>query len=173
MSANKVIVLERELLESTAFRSLSSGSIIVFLDLRMRCRIKGVKGRDRNKAKVILNNGELVYTYAEAETKNPPISTTRFMKAISELVEKGLIEITHSGTAGRKGDVNLYAISERWRKYATKEFETKERPRDLRGGRGFAEYWRRKKLQSSVSELNTKSGFQYSKSNTEIGKPRN
>jgi hypothetical protein len=167
MSISKVIVLERNLLESFAFRSLSAGAIIVYLDFRMRCRIKPVKGRDRKKVMMILNNGEIVYTYAEAGKKNPPISKTRFMKSISELVEKGFMDITHSGTAGRKGDVNLYAISERWRKYGTPEFERKERPRDLRRGRGFAEVWRRKQLQSSVSKLNTETGLQYLNPNTE------
>jgi len=167
MAKGSIIVIDKDLLRSAAFRSLSAGAIVVYMDFCMRCHVNRKKDMHGTKIKTILNNGELVYTYAEAEKKTPRISRQRFMKAIDQLVEKGPIDIAHSGNAGRKGDVNLYAISERWRKYGTNEFEHKERPRDLRGGRGFAEYWKRKKLQSSVLKTHTESGFQYPKANTE------
>lgn len=166
---SKVIVLSQDLLKSEAYRSLRNTALIVFNDLRMKCQIKGAKGSKKNRSSEIeiLNNGKLVYTYEEAGKKKPPISRSRFMRAIDELVEKGLVDIIHSGNAGRKGDVNLYAISDRWRRYGTPLFEEKTRPRDMRTGRGFAAYWKRKKAQSSISEVNTERAFQSSKRDTD------
>ena len=63
---------------------------------------------------------------------------------MKELVEKGLIDIEHSG-GGYDGDKSLYAISDRWRKYDTLEFEDKTMPKDTRQGRGYAVVHGRKK----------------------------
>ena len=98
------------------------------------------RGKDRL---IIENNGEIVFTYSEANKKlrfNKP----RFHSAIKELVEKGLIDITHSG-GGYNGDKSLYAISDRWRKYDSPEFEDMTMLKDARQGRGFAVVHGRKK----------------------------
>jgi len=68
------------------------------------------------------------------------MKSSTFMKCIDRLIEVGLIDITHSGAGGRKGDVSLYALIERWRKYGTSDFIVKKRPKDNRSGRGFAHH---------------------------------
>ncbi len=140
--ASDIIVIERALLKSKAFRSLSGSAKIVYFDFRMKCRIKG----GGKKKRVILNNGEIEYCYSEAEKKGLTRST--FMRAIDELVSKGLIDIAHSGSGGKKGDKSKYGISERWRRFRTSDFVTATRPKDQRSGRGFKsgnEHWRNKK----------------------------
>ncbi|HDL07491.1 MAG TPA: hypothetical protein ENG35_01985 [Desulfobacteraceae bacterium] len=95
----------------------------------------------RKSERVIINNGQLEYTYSEAEKAGIPRST--FMRAIDQLVSKGFIDIHHSGSGGKKGDKNLYGISNRWRAWGKAEFVEKKRPRDARGGRGFSIYWKK------------------------------
>jgi DNA-binding PadR family transcriptional regulator len=59
------------------------------------------------------------------------------MRALDELVAKGFIDIAWSGSGGKKGDVSLYAVSDRWTDYGTHKFQSATRPRDTREGRGF------------------------------------
>jgi len=143
--SSDIIVVEKALLRSEAFRSLSGAAMTVYFDFRMKCRIKIMKQRNgRQKERVILNNGALEYSYSEAEKKG--ITRSRFMRAIDALVERGFIDIAHSGSGGRKGDKSLYGISERWRKFGTPDFVCAGRPRDRRQGRGFQkgnEYWKK------------------------------
>jgi len=145
--ASDIIVIERELLKSKPFRSLSGATKNVYFDFRMKCRVTTPKPRPGRKAeRVILNNGEIEYTYIEAEKRGIPRST--FMNCIDELVTKGLIDIHHSGSGGRKGDKSLYGISDRWKSWGTPNFVKAERPKDTRQGRGFAVYWNKRKAKS-------------------------
>ena len=129
-----IIVVERALLKAEVFRSLSSTAKTVYFDFLMKCRVKTMKRR-QEKEKVILNNGELEYSYSEAEARGIPRST--FRNALDELIRKGFLEVAHSGSGGVKGDKSLYSISYRWIKYGTPDFEHAERPKDARQGRGF------------------------------------
>jgi DNA-binding PadR family transcriptional regulator len=99
-------------------------------------------GKGKRKEHVILNNGKIEYTYSEAEKRG--ISRATFMRAIDTLVQRGFIDITHSGSGGKRGDKSLYAISERWMNWGKDEFEEATRPKDTRQGRGFARYWKKK-----------------------------
>ena len=129
-----VIMVERELLKAEAFRSLSGTAKTVLFDFLMQRKIKGVKVHGR-KVPMLLNNGELVYSYAEAEQKGIPRST--FMRSLDELVSKGFIDIAWSGSGGKKGDVSLYGLSDRWAAFGTGKFKSATRPKDKRQGRGF------------------------------------
>jgi hypothetical protein len=133
-------LVERALIKSEAFRSLNSTSIVVLMDFLMRRKIHFLKA---TKEHVILNNGELVYTYDEAERKG--IRRARFARAIDELVERGFLDITKLGSGGRRGDVSNYAISERWRDYGTEKFVPATRLKDTRGGRGYGAYWEKQR----------------------------
>ena len=114
-----IIVIERELLKSEAFRELPGASQTVYWDFRMKCRVKNMQvKKGRKKERVILNNGELEYCYSEAEKRG--ISRPRFMRAIDALVKRGFIDIAHSGSGGKKGDKSLYAISDRWKKFGNR-----------------------------------------------------
>jgi hypothetical protein len=129
-----VIMVERDLLKAEAFRSLNGTAKTVLFDFMMKKKVKGVKVHGR-KVPMILNNGEIVFPYAEAEKKGIPRTT--FMRCLTELVAKGFIDITWSGSGGKKGDVSLYAISDRWTAYGTDKFKSATRPKDTRQGRGF------------------------------------
>ena len=124
------IFLPDELRESQAFRSLSQTSILVYLDFLGKRQIERIK---RNKRWRIKNNGQIVYTYEEAEKRG--ISRTKFRNAIDDLQQKGLIDITHLGKGGRKpakgetGDVTTYWIDDRWKDYGTDDFKPPRIPR--------------------------------------------
>ena len=78
----------------------------------------------------ITNNGELIFTYAEAEKKfNIPRST--FCRSITQLVDLGFIDIAHHG-GGMLNDFTKYGTSERWRDYGKEEFIKQSRQKDTR-----------------------------------------
>ena len=148
-----IIVVERALLKSKAFRVLNRTAKNVFFDFLMKCRVKGRKAQPGRKSeRDILNNGELEYTYSEAEKKD--ISRTSFMRALDELIGKGFIDVAHSGAGGVKGDKSKYGISERWREWGTDNFIKKTRSKDTRGGRGFEVYWKKKKANMGIKNDN-------------------
>lgn len=144
-----VVVVEKELLRSEVFRGLNGTAKTVLLDFLMKRRLKKLNIRQGRKPEwIISNNGEIEYTYSEAEKKKPPISRTSFMRALDSLIKHGFIDVEHSGSGGKKGDKSLYAISDRWRVWDTDEFISCERPKDTRNGRGFksgAQHWRKQK----------------------------
>lgn len=138
------IVIEKELLKSEVFRSLSGTAKTVYFDFLMKRKIEMRQRKPgRKKEKVILNNGEIEYCYSEAEKKGIPRST--FMNCLNFLIERGFIDVAHSGSGGKKGDKSLYAISNRWWDWGKDDFKKASRPKDKRQGRGFALYWKKKK----------------------------
>ncbi len=150
-----IIVIERELLRSAVFRQLNGTAKVVYFDFLMKCRVKTHKPKSgRKRERVILNNGELEYCYSEAEKKG--ITKARFMRSIDALVENGLIDISHSGNGGRKGDKNLYGISDRWRLFGAKDFIQAERSKDNRQGRGFQKGHQHSKRNSIIGNKNVK-----------------
>ena len=145
--ASDIIVIERKLLESKPFRSLSGATKNVYFDFRMKCQVTKLKTPSgRKKEWVISNNGQIEYTYSAAEKKG--IIRSTFMNCIDQLVTKGLIDIHHSGSGGKKGDKSLYGISDRWGSWGTPNFVKAERPKDTRQGRGFAAHWNKRKVKS-------------------------
>jgi hypothetical protein len=156
-----IIVVERELLKSDAFRQLNGTAKTVYFDFLMKCRVKSRKPKSgRKRERDILNNGELEYTYSEAEKRGLPRAT--FMRAIDNLVNHGFLDIFHSGSGGKKGDKSLYAISERWEFWGTDTFIPISRPKDTRAGRGFkkgSDHWRSKEtstIKPDVSGMRAK-----------------
>jgi len=138
-------------LKSEAFRGLGKWSMLVLLDFMGKRKMKEFKiPGGRGSEWRITNNGELVYTYAEAERKG--ISKAQFRDAIDQLMERGFLDITHRGSGGRKGDKNLYSLESRWKDFGTPNFQpVKPRVRDTRGGRGWSAFHKKKK-RSSVSK---------------------
>jgi hypothetical protein len=144
------IVIEKDLLKSKAFGSLQKGSAaIVLMDFYMKRVIQFAPSKRGKRRPDIVNNGKIEYTYSEARKKRG-FTRPRFHAALKELVEKGLIDVTHHG-GGYNGEKSLYAISNRWRKYGTPEFEFKTMPKDSRQGRGFAAVHKRKRKSKLVS----------------------
>ena len=138
--AGSTIVIERRLLKSKIFRTLNGTAKTVLLDFMMKRKMQKAPGKPgKNNKWIVTNNGEMEYTYSEAEKKGIPRSS--FMRAIDTLVESGFIDIAHSGSGGKKGDKSLYAISDRWKDWGTDDFVEATRRKDHRQGRGFARYW--------------------------------
>ena len=122
--------VSRSMITSKAFLALRTAAACqVFMIFLGKCRMEKVQTRPmrREKEWTITNNGEIQFTYKEAENKCG-ISTGKFLRAIEELVRVGLIDIAKSGFGLHK-DITLYAISDRWEKFGTDEFVVKERPK--------------------------------------------
>lgn len=91
------VFFERSLLDSPAFRKLSRGALLLYLDFLGKRQME----KDRiTKRWYIKNNGEIIYPYSEAESKG--ISRTQFKDWIDELIEYGFLGISHQGKGGRK-----------------------------------------------------------------------
>lgn len=141
--ASEVVVVERRLLQSKAFRSLSGTAKTVLFDFLMKRKLTKIRAKPGRKNEwVVTNNGLIEYSYSEAEKKGIPRST--FMNCLDVLIEQGFLDLVHSGSGGKKGDKSLYAISERWKAWGTDDFVKASRPKDTRVGRGFAVYWQKK-----------------------------
>ena len=133
------IYITKELLRSSAYRSLRRVAMIVYQDFLSKRIFK----KDRkNKVWKISNNGDLVYPYLEAEKNG--FTRQQFRNAIDELQSKGLIDITHRGRGGRtpkegEGDFTTYWLDDRWMEYGTDDFRPPRKPRrrDGRKDRGF------------------------------------
>lgn len=148
--------ISRRVITSEAFLSLKTATACqVYLIFRSKCRLKRVQARpgSRDKVYIITNNGEIQFTYNEAFEKYG-ISSKRFTKAIDELVRVGLIDIAHSGF-GLQKDVTLYAISDRWERFGTSEFEKARRTKrtekiGFRKGNTHGRYARHGKISTVV-----------------------
>ena len=128
-----IVVCEQEMFKSKAFRTLTNTAMVILLDFLMRRKIKNHR---------ILNNGEIVYPFSEAAKKGIPAAT--FNRNRDLLIERGFLEITRAGSGGKKGDMTLYALSDRWQKWGKDNFKTSTRPKDERKGIGFAAYHSKK-----------------------------
>jgi len=150
---SKGIRIDKKVLNSEVFRSLSKTAMLIYLDFLQKRKMQKIKGSPRRSdGWIIINNGEIEYTYSEAEKRG--ISRSRFMRALDGLIGKGFIDVAHSGSGGMKGDKSKYAISERWREWGTDNFINKTRPRDTRGGRGFGVYWKNQKANMGIKSDN-------------------
>lgn len=122
--------VSRRMITSKAYLALKTATACkVFLIFLSKCRMEKLQTRPgRNEREwQITNNGEIQFTYAEAEVKYG-ISAGKFTRAIDELIRVGLIEIAKTGMGLHK-DVTLYAISDRWEMFGTAEFVVMKRPK--------------------------------------------
>lgn len=134
--ASPIVVVEKELLRSPAFRTLPKTAIVILMDFHMKRVMKGHTDKRGNKTMQILNNGEIEYTYSEAQKKG--INKQTFTTNRDALIEHGFIDIAHQGSGGKKGDKTLYAISDRWQQWGTDKFVKRIRLKDQRKGCGFS-----------------------------------
>lgn len=135
----KGIFLEDDLVRSEAFRSLSRWALKVYLHfLTKRAFAKSKVKPGRKVKKVIVNNGEIIFSYSEAEKIG--IGRREFRNSIDELIDRGFLDITHQGAGGRAKDFTLYHLGERWREWGQSDFVPTRKPRvkDTRQGRGWA-----------------------------------
>lgn len=130
----KGIYLERELVTSKAWLALGSTGKDIFLILRLRCQMSK-QGRRGKENWSIDNNGELVFTYAEAKEKYS-ITATRFTRGIDDLLKRGFVDVAATGRGVHRLTTH-YAISNRWRNYGTPHFKQVERLKRSSGYPGF------------------------------------
>lgn len=148
---SKVMCVPRTMHRSPAYRKLTGKQIFVLMEFYRRRIVVPI---NRKKDYVITNNGEIIFTYSEAEKKfGIPRST--FKRAIDQLVNVGFIDIAYQG-GGMLQDSSKYAISERWREYGKEEFKKKSRPKDTRKLGFTKNNWeektgRKRKLKSKIS----------------------
>jgi hypothetical protein len=122
---------EKALNESEAFRGLTKTAILVLHDFHAKKRVRG-----SGKRWQVLNNGELVYSYAEAGSRG--ISRSAFMNAIDQLIERGFLYVAEQG-GGLKGHASKYGLSTDWTSYGTPSFsaKTRKKRRPQYPGAGF------------------------------------
>jgi len=147
-----VIVLAQDLVKSNVWLSLSGTAKGVYLLFRTKCQFAQAPGKPGKRGMIIANNGEIVFTYAEARSRYK-ITASRFRRALDELVHKGFIDVEATGMGVHKVST-LYAISERWRQYGSPDFSEAERPEPSISNPGFRpnnRLWQRaRKKKSSV-----------------------
>ena len=140
------VYLESKLFDSKAYKSLTKAQMRIFYEFMLKRRFgqRPKKGR-KQQEHIIVNNGHITFTYAEAEKLGYPRPT--FHRAVDKLIEVGLIDLTYQGQGGYVsetgevlGESSLYGISERWKDYGTINFVVKKRAKDTRKGRGWAAY---------------------------------
>ena len=122
--SGNTVALERKLLKSPAYRNLSATAKTVLTDFMMKRRMKRLNGKWE-----ITNNGDLQYTYGEAEKNG--ISRRAFSRAIDALIESGFPDIAETG-AGVCRLPTKYAISKRWEKWGSDDFVTRSRSKRRR-----------------------------------------
>jgi len=139
MANSSVIVIEQRMIRSKVWLSLSKTALLVYLLFRCKCQIAKKCRRSTKRSEGlmerILNNGEIVFTYAEAK-RLYGITAPRFVRALDELITKGFINIAATGMGVHKM-TSLYAISERWQFFGTSDFQTAKRPKTLIANSGF------------------------------------
>ena len=131
-------MLEPSLIESEAFEDLSGkAAMLTLIRFHQKAYKKRKDGRRRGlKDLVVTNNGEIIFTYAEAKELGIK-STQTFQKVIKELIEdKGFIDMAYRGNY-YENEPSKYAISGRWKHYGTSQYERVEIPRILPKGIGF------------------------------------
>jgi len=149
-----IIVVERTLVKSRAWLSLRGMAPQVYLIFRTKCQVTKPPGKRGKRDWIISNNGEIVFTYDEAQRKHG-ISRGQFKRAIDGLVAKGFIDIEATGMGVHKV-TTYYAMSERWRDYGTARFRSKKRPIPTIPNPGFKkgnELWKRRGKNSSAENV--------------------
>jgi len=129
--------IDRDILRSNAYRTLKRvRSYRLIWDFYARRQMVHI-GVGKTKKWLCTNNGEIVFTYSEAVEMK--YTREQFNDAKRELVEHGFLIVPDPGGT-TDGDTAKYGISERWRKYGTKEFIEKTIPKDTRKDRGWGAY---------------------------------
>lgn len=118
------VVISRELLLSPAYFDLGAKACQVLGVFFCKRKMANVPNGKR-KEWMCTNNGEIVFTYDEAEGKYQ-ISRQAFSRALGELIEHGFLDIEVPGI-GIGSAPTLYALSDRWTEWGKEGFVTKTR----------------------------------------------
>ena len=114
------------MMQNPAIRTAAAHRVLMIFYAKRQMERRRQPGH-REKVWRCVNNGEITFSYKEALERHG-LTASRFRNALDELVRLGFIDIAHSGYGLHK-DQTLYAISRRWQRYGTPEFQSSERPR--------------------------------------------
>lgn len=154
------VALPNRLVDSNAFKALTTGASLQTLvwfwqmveyEKRKRKVRKGRAETSVGKIDLIKHNGELSFTYQEAGWRG--MTDRRFSRALKDLYRLGFIDITRLGR-GVKGEYNKYAISNRWQKYGTPEWEEIPYPENFH--EGFRSSVHPKKSKKKIADENVR-----------------
>jgi len=115
---NRGVYFENDLLISEAFWDLTGVAPQIYMVFRMKCVFDN-RTIGKRKERIIVNNGEITYTFVEA-CKNHRIPKSTFLRARDQLIKVGLIEIAEDGGCHH---TTKYSISNNWRNYPEQNFE--------------------------------------------------
>ena len=96
-------------MESEAFKSLNGTAIKVLLLFFQKRRLEKIKRNGRQTEYLVTNNGEIIFTYSEAQKLG--FSRCQFRDALDVLVERGFISVAVLG-GGLNHSCNLYRVHE-------------------------------------------------------------
>jgi hypothetical protein len=131
------VLLNWEIMESTAFRELSAADIRVYLRLLQKRSWK------KHKHKTIYEDGPFGFPYSEA-TQALGIGRSTFRRSIKRLHERGFLTVAHQGGSFEGKDYSCYSLSEDWRQYGTPDFKPRKKLQTVRAGHDVRS-WQRKK----------------------------
>jgi hypothetical protein len=160
------VYLEPELLDSAAFKGLGKWEWKVYLRfLQKRIISKPKTTKNRSAEKIVVNNGEIIFTYGEAEKMGIP--RREFRDSLDGLIKLGLIDINKLGSGGWQRDATTYFISERWKRWGRSDYQQTLNPRqrNTKQGQGWAIVNLRRK-QKSVTKLTPKDAVSSGKNAT-------
>ncbi len=142
----KIVVLEQKQTRSKAYWSLKVHVVRALIRFMEKRQLKERRDSKGNSQWIIMNNGEIIFTYKEAEKLG--INRAQFRNAIDDLIAKGFLEITHHGTG--TGDPSTFWLCERWQAYGTENFKpANPRRKNTADNRGWALYNTNNKHKSS------------------------
>jgi len=110
--------IKRDILESDAYWDLTGAAPQIYMVFRMKC-VFADRTIGKRKERIIVNNGEITYTYLEAQN-NHRIPKSNFLRARDQLIKVGLIEIAEDGGCHH---TTKYSISNNWQNYPEQTFE--------------------------------------------------
>ena len=143
---SKAVMIDQAVIKSKAFICLKAQSPKALLLFYTKRKMESHKNKRGDVAWSISNNGDLVFTYADAMKFG--LSRVQFRNAIDDLIEKGFLEITYQGAGA--GDPSTFKLLERWQAYGTGNFNpAKPRRKNTAKDRGWALYNSNKKQKSS------------------------
>lgn len=117
-----VIFLERALVESQAFICLTGKAPQVLAIFRTKLQLRK-QGRAGKRRWEIVNNGEIVFLYAEARKLG--LSNFQFASAVDQLLGHGFLEIIRRGGQHQP---TLYGMSDGWRAWRPGDVLAKRTP---------------------------------------------
>ena len=100
-------VIEHNLINSEAWKGLKTHTKWLFFEFKFRFYGD--------------NKKHIIFTYKEAKNI---MAINTFINDRKQLIERGFIDVTKRG--GLEKQRMIYGLSERWRKYGTKDFEKKK-----------------------------------------------